>query len=106
MTLAEAQGQVDAYIQSTEAGYFPEMVNLARLMEEVGELAHIYCRRGPLRPKPGDDISEKALSEEMGDTLFVLLCLANQSNIKLDEALRAVLAKFQVRDKDRHRLNP
>ncbi|MBE7440805.1 MAG: nucleotide pyrophosphohydrolase [Spirochaetales bacterium] len=102
MTLAEAQRQVDNYIQGTAAGYFPEIVNLARLMEEVGEMARIYCRRGPLRPRPGDDISPEALKEEMGDTLFVLLCLANQAGIDLDEALDTVLAKFQIRDKDRH----
>ncbi len=103
LSLADAQAQVDQWIVSTGKGYFPEMTNLGRLVEEVGELARIYNRtRGELKPKPGDDVSPEALQEEMGDVLFVLICLANQAQIDLSTALRGVLSKIATRDRTRH----
>lgn len=102
MTLAQAQAEVDLFIRSTGKGYFPEIVNLARLTEEVGELARIYSRRGYLKPKPGEDISETALKEELGDVFFVLLCLANQAGLSLQESLALVLEKYSSRDAGRH----
>lgn len=79
------------------------MTNLGRLVEEVGELARIYNRtRGELKPKEGDDVSDAALQSEMGDVLFVLICLANQAQIDLSQALSQVLAKVETRDRTRH----
>ncbi|MBI3396019.1 MAG: nucleotide pyrophosphohydrolase [Spirochaetia bacterium] len=104
LSLKSAQEQVDQWIRSTRTGYFDEMTNLARLAEEVGELARIYCRtRGGLTPKAGEDVSHAALAGEMGDTLFVLLCLANQAGISMDDAFRGVLDKIHSRDADRHK---
>ncbi len=102
-TLQEAQSAVDDWIRSTGAGYYPEMTNLARLTEETGELARIFARKyGGLSPKPGDDISAEAMEDEMGDVLFVLLCLANQTGIKMENALTRVLQKYSSRDVGRH----
>ncbi|MCR9144701.1 MAG: nucleotide pyrophosphohydrolase [bacterium] len=101
--LRAAQQEVDAWIRSTGKGYFSELTNLARLLEETGELARIYSRtRGELKAKPGEDVSDAALQEEMGDVLFVLMCLANQADIDLGAALNQVLAKFRKRDGKRH----
>lgn len=97
------QQQVDAFIRSLAQGYFPELANLARLTEEVGELASILLRsKGPLKPKPGDAIDAAALRDEMGDILFTLICLANQCSIDLEEALQIVIRKYETRDRDRH----
>lgn len=101
--LSAAQREVDRWIRSTGKGYFSELTNLARLVEETGELARIYSRtRGELRPKPGEDVSDAALREEMGDVLFVLMCLANQAGVDLGQALNDVLEKFRARDAARH----
>lgn len=102
-TLPELQVRVDRYIRATGKGYFDELTNLARLAEETGELARIYARtRGQLKPKASDDVSPAALRREMGDLLFVLICLANQADVDLGAALEEVLAKYERRDAGRH----
>ena len=98
LTLADAQKRVDDWIQGA-GGYYSELTNLARLFEESGELARIYARtRGELKPKDGEDLSRAALTSEMGDVLFVLICLANQADIDLGQALESVLDKYTRRD--------
>lgn len=102
-TLAELQAAADRYIRATGKGYFDELTNLARLAEETGELARIYARtRGQLKPKTSDDVSPAALRREMGDLLFVLICLANQANIDLGGAVEEVIGKYAQRDAGRH----
>ena len=100
MQLAEAQRRVDAWIGQFEEGYWPPLANLARLVEEVGELARLMNHRfGPKKKKPGE--ADQDLAEEMGDVLFVLLVLANEQKIDLGEALEQVLEKYRVRDSER-----
>ncbi len=100
MDLREIQQQVDAYIGQFKEGYFPPLVNLARLTEEVGELAReINHRHGPKTKKHDEPEGDIAL--ELGDILFVLVVLANQMDIDLSEAARRTLAKYQVRDANR-----
>jgi NTP pyrophosphatase (non-canonical NTP hydrolase) len=100
MELVEAQRRVDAWIGQFEEGYWPPLANLARLVEEVGELARLMNHRfGPKKKKA--DEAEQDFGEELGDVLFVLLVLANEQKIDLGEALERVLEKYRVRDSER-----
>ncbi|GAB3502382.1 nucleotide pyrophosphohydrolase [Emticicia fontis] len=104
MTIAEAQAEVDNWIKTIGVRYFNELTNMAMLMEEVGEVARIMARRyGEQSEKESD--KDKDLGDEMADVLFVLICLANQTNIDLTDALRKNLEKKTKRDKLRHQNN-
>ncbi len=105
ITLADAQQRVDSWIQSVGVRYFTELTNLAQLVEEVGELARILSRSyGEQSYKPGDAPAE--LADELADVLFVLICLANQTGVDLEQAFEANLRKKTERDADRHQNNP
>ena len=100
MEIRAVQKQVDAYISQFKEGYFPPLVNLARLTEEVGELAReLNHRFGPKTKKHDEPEGDVAL--ELGDVLFVVVVLANQLGIDLDEAVARTLEKYRVRDADR-----
>lgn len=98
MELRELQREVDRWI--APFGYWDPLANLARLTEEVGELAReINHRWGPKTKKPTEDTGDVAL--ELGDILFVVAVLANQMNIDLEDAFRRVMEKYRSRDADR-----
>jgi NTP pyrophosphatase (non-canonical NTP hydrolase) len=100
MDLREAQQQVDRYISQFREGYFPPLVNLARLTEEVGELAReLNHAFGPKTKKPDEPEGDIAL--ELADILFVLIVLSNQLDIDLQQALETTLKKYETRDADR-----
>ena len=99
LTLADAQKAVDDWI-SRNGGYWPPLSNLARLVEEVGELSRELNHRHGHKPKK-DDEPEQDLSLELADVLFVLIALANEQGIDLDDALRRTLAKYAARDATR-----
>ena len=100
MELKEAQARVDAWISRFEEGYWPPLVNLARLVEEVGELSRELNHRYGSKLKRPDE-AEQDLALEIGDILFVLIALSNEQGIDLDEALTRVLRKYELRDGDR-----
>lgn len=101
MTLTEAQQQVDNWIKQYGVRYFSELTNMAMLTEEVGEVARIIARRyGEQSEKESD--KNKDLGDEMADVLFVLICLANQTGIDLEDALKKNLDKKTKRDSERH----
>lgn len=100
LTLVEAQAKVDAWISQFEEGHWPPLTNLARLIEEVGELAREMNHRFGHKTKRADE-PEQDLAIELADVLFVLLVIANEQGIDLDEALERVLEKYRVRDSDR-----
>ena len=100
MDLREAQARVDAYISQFEEGYWPPLSNLARLTEEVGELARLMNHRFGHKPKKADE-PEQELALELADILFVLVVIANEQKIDLDEALERTLEKYRTRDSDR-----
>lgn len=104
MEIREAQLMVDKWINEVGVRYFNELTNMAMLTEEVGEVARIIARRyGEQSEKESD--KAKDLGDEMADVLFVLICLANQTGIDLEEALKKNLDKKTKRDSDRHRNN-
>ncbi len=104
LTLQEAQERVDGWINTIGVRYFNELTNLGILMEEVGELSRLMVRRyGEQSEKESDKGRE--LADEMADVLWVLLCLANQTNVNLTEALEKNFQKKTVRDADRHQQN-
>ncbi len=109
MTLKEAQQSVDNWIQTIGIRYFNELTNTAILTEEVGEvarlMARIYGEQSFKAPDKAASASED-LADEMADVLFVLICLANQTGIDLEDALRKNLDKKTNRDRLRHRQNP
>jgi NTP pyrophosphatase (non-canonical NTP hydrolase) len=105
MTIKEAQDTVDQWIKTVGVRYFNELTNMAMLTEEVGEVARIIARRyGEQSEKESD--KEKDLGDEMADVLFVLICLANQTGVDLEDALQKNLDKKTNRDAERHRSNP
>ncbi len=104
MTLQEAQQLVDQWIKEKGVRYFNELTNMAILTEEVGEVARIISRQyGEQSFKQSDQ--DKNLADELADVLFVLICLANQTGINLEEALIKNIEKKSNRDSDRHQNN-
>jgi NTP pyrophosphatase (non-canonical NTP hydrolase) len=100
LTLPELQRRVDDWIRQFEAGYFHPLTNLARLSEEVGELAReVNHRYGQKTKKPEE--SEGDLGMEMADILFVLICMANREGIDLQEAFDRMMEKVASRDGER-----
>ena len=104
MTISEAQQLVDKWIKDYGVRYFNELTNMAMLTEEVGEVARIIARRyGEQSEKESD--KQKDLGNEMADVLFVLICLANQTGIDLESALKKNIEKKTLRDNTRHKNN-
>ena len=104
MDLQHAQKAVDEWIKEHGVRYFDELTNMAQLTEEVGEVARIIARRyGEQSEKESD--KAKDLGEELADVVFVVLCLANQTGINLQEAFDKKLDLKTKRDKDRHHNN-
>ena len=94
------QKEVDNYISQFKAGYFSPLANLARLTEEVGELAReINHYHGEKQKKSTEE--PNTIEAELGDNLFVLLCLANSLNIDMTESFNQTMEKFNHRDKHR-----
>ncbi|MBS9766339.1 MAG: nucleotide pyrophosphohydrolase [Flavobacteriaceae bacterium] len=105
MGIKQAQQIVDEWIQQHGVRYFNELTNMAQLTEEVGEVARIIARRyGEQSEKESD--KSKDLGEELADVLFVVLCLANQTETDLQTAFDKKMALKTKRDHDRHHNNP
>ena len=103
-TLKSCQREVDEWIRTIGVRYFSELTNTAVLMEEVGELARLMARTyGEQSFKDGE---ENDLGMEMADVLFVLVCLANQTGVDLEDAFARAIDKKTRRYRDRHANNP
>ncbi len=104
MDIKNAQLEVDQWIKNHGVRYFNELTNMAQLTEEVGEVARIIARRyGEQSEKESD--KNKDLGEELADVMFVVLCLANQTGIDLQDAFDKKLDVKTKRDHDRHHNN-
>ena len=100
MSLREAQQQVDAWVSQFEAGYFAPLANVARLAEEVGELAReVNHQFGPKQKKAAEPPGSIAM--ELADILFVVICVANSQGIDLDAAFAQMMSKVTSRDAGR-----
>ena len=108
MTIQEAQQTVDNWIQTIGVRYYHELTNMAILVEEVGEVARLMSRmygEQSFKDPAMEKDAPTQLAEEMADVLFVLICLANQTGVDLEEALRKNLEKKTNRDRERHANN-
>lgn len=104
MTIKEAQTTIDKWIKQHGVRYFNELTNMVLLTEEVGELARVMARTyGEQSFKKKD--KDANLADEMADILFVLICIANQTNTDLTEAFKTNIEKKTKRDKARHKRN-
>lgn len=100
MEMEEMQKQVDDYIGQFKTGYFSPLASMARMTEEVGELAReVNHFHGEKQKKESED--EKEMSEELADVLFVLITMANSMDVDLTEAFQETMDKFNTRDKYR-----
>jgi len=105
VSLKESQARVDAWIAQFEEGYFHPLTNMARLSEEVGELAREVNHRFGQKTKKKSE-AEGDLGMEMADILFVLICMANREGIDLQVAFDRMMEKVESRDKDRWTRKP
>jgi len=100
-TISQFQADVDTWIQDVGGGYWTPHANLARIAEEVGELArlinHLY---GP-KPKKAEEAPQE-LGEELADIMFAIICLANSQDIDLEASLEQVIDKVWRRDRNRY----
>lgn len=104
MNIQDAQLAVDTWIKEHGVRYFNELTNMAQLTEEVGEVARIIARRyGEQSEKESD--KNKDLGEELADVIFVVMCLANQTGVNLQEAFNKKMDLKTKRDHDRHHNN-
>ena len=100
MTWSQSQATVDRWVGQFEEGYFHPLTNIARLAEEVGELAReINHRYGEKTKKPEEPDGDMAM--ELADIMFVVICIANREGIDLDEAFAKMMAKIEERDDGR-----
>ena len=105
MTLQEAQNKVDVWIRKYGVRYFNELTNMAILTEEVGEVTRIIARDYGEQSAGSASLGKEALADELADVLFVLICLANQTGVDLEDAFLKNINKKSTRDFDRHQQN-
>lgn len=99
-SMKDLQLDVDKYISQFKEGYFTPLELVARMTEELGELSReVMHEYGPKKKKASEN--EGTIADEMGDMLFVLICMANSLDIDLEQAHDRVMDKFNTRDKDR-----
>lgn len=99
LSFAAASARVDAYVSQFEEGYFPPLLLLARLSEEVGEVARVLSHENGKTPKPGEAVGDLEL--ELADALFVMICLANQRGLSLERGFERMMRKVETRDAHR-----
>ena len=99
MTFEQASERVDRYISQFREGYFPPLLMLARLTEEVGEVARVLAHQNGKTPKPGEEIGDLEL--ELADLLFVMVCMANERGLSLERGFERMMHKVETRDRDR-----
>jgi NTP pyrophosphatase (non-canonical NTP hydrolase) len=98
-TIADLQQTIDAWIGQFEEGYWPPLANLARLTEEVGELAReLNHAHGPKKKRGGE---EARVAAELSDVIIAAATLANSLGIDLTASLNDTISALTRRDADR-----
>jgi len=100
MSFSDSQKDVDAWISLFEEGYWGPLAMLARITEEVGELAREINHQYGEKPRKASE-GQAAIDEEIADVVFVLLALANSLEIDMDDAFAKVMEKYRTRDRTR-----
>jgi NTP pyrophosphatase (non-canonical NTP hydrolase) len=95
MNIRELQSTIDAWVQNN-GGYWDEMSLLARLSEETGEVARLYNQRFGAKVRKADE-ADGELADELADVLWIVLCMANQQGIDMQDAFDGVMAKVRGR---------
>lgn len=109
MELKELQVSVDKWIKEYGVRYFDERTNTLLLMEEVGEFSRLIARKygeQSFKTSMSDDEIKNAIGDELGDVIFVLICLANQMELNIEDIMKKNIDKKTLRDNHRHLLNP
>ncbi|MBK7094928.1 MAG: nucleotide pyrophosphohydrolase [Saprospiraceae bacterium] len=109
MELKELQVSVDKWIKEYGVRYFDEKTNTLLLMEEVGEFSRLIARKygeQSFKTSMSDDEIKNAIGDELGDVIFVLICLANQMELNIEDIMKKNIDKKTLRDNHRHLLNP
>ncbi|TSA87914.1 putative metal-dependent hydrolase [Deinococcus detaillensis] len=99
LSFAAASARVDAYVSQFKEGYFPPLLLLARLSEEVGEVARVLSHENGKTPKAGEDVGDLEL--ELADALFVMLCMTNSRGLSLERGFERMMQKVETRDAQR-----
>ncbi len=94
------QKALDHWFKQKKWQYWPPLEILARLMEEVGELARLVNHLHGSKKKK-DSEGKQELEMEIGDILYTLICLANSQGIDLDGAIEKSFKKVAKRDRGR-----
>jgi len=101
LTLRQAQRLVDDWMQEGGWQYWHPLSQLARMTEELGELARLVNHLYGEKPKKVDE-PQQELALEMADILYTMICLANSQGIDIQASLEQVLRKYATRDADRY----
>ena len=100
MSFAPIQKSVDDWIKNYTSGYFQPLQMIARLTEELGELARAMSYRfGEKKPKPDEKPGDVA--DELCDLIFVAVCIANSLDLDLDAEWKGWVSKLYERDATR-----
>lgn len=99
LTFKEASERVDRFIGQFKEGYFPPLLNLARMTEEVGEIARVISHQNGKKPKAGEEIGD--LEMELADLMFVIICMANGQGLDLEKGFNRMMDKVEGRDQNR-----
>ena len=90
MTIKEAQELLDAWVAKKDI-HHSELTNMALLTEEIGKLARVMALR--YGDHAGGPRFRDEVSDEIGDILWALIGVANQTGVDLTAALIRTLER-------------
>jgi NTP pyrophosphatase (non-canonical NTP hydrolase) len=100
-SLRDVQDEIDHLIKEEwHSHYWSPLSSLARLTEEVGELAREINHTYGEKPKKSSE-ADGDIAGELGDILYIVASLANSIGVDLDSAFEQVIAKYRQRDTER-----